>query len=122
MSYPQAPDPFSSLVRICDRTPDLNCHDNIEAPLERAGLRDLPNRQGHNHAAAGLRVTDAVEDSIPCVEGFALNVHLGNQTSLPRHMQGKMNVGGPPGIRHQPDGAEPVSPLLVHVGAAIVTS
>jgi hypothetical protein len=78
-------------------TSPLNCHDNIEAPLERAGLRDLPRSQGNDHAAAGLRVTDAVEDSIPCVEGFALNGRLGNQTSLPRHMHGKVDVGVRPG-------------------------
>jgi hypothetical protein len=30
-------------------------------------------------------------------------------------MHGKVDVGGPPGIRHRPDGAEPVLPLLVHL-------
>ena len=99
--------------------PDLCRHNNIEAPMERAWLRQLPRSQGNNHAAAGLRVMDAVEEFIPCVEGFALNVHLGNQPSLPRHMHGKVDVGGPPGIRHRPDGAESVSSLLIHLRAAI---
>ena len=58
---------------------------------------------------------DAVEDSIPCVEGFALNVHLGNQPFLPRHMHREVDVWRAPWIRHGSYGAEPVLPLLVHL-------
>ena len=99
--------------------PDLCRHNNVEAPMERAGLRHLPERQGHNHGAASLRVTDAVEDPVTCVEGLALNVHLCDQASLPRHMHGKVDVGRPPWIRYRADRAEPVSALIVHLGAAI---
>ena len=73
----------------------------------------------HDHAAAGLRVTDAVEHPVACVVRLTLDIHLRDQTPLPWHMDGKMNVRRPTRIRYRPDGAEPILSVFVHLGAAI---
>ena len=72
----------------------------------------IAGSRGNDHAEACLRITNAVEDPVACIERLALDVHLRDQASLTRHVHGKMDVRCPAGIRHRPDGAEPVLALL----------
>jgi hypothetical protein len=87
--------------------------------MERAGLRRLRREQRHDDAAARVRVSDTVQDPVAGVQSFALDIHLRDQPSLPRHMHGKMNVRRPTGIWHRSNGAKAIPPLLVDLRAAV---
>ena len=76
---------------------ELRRHDNVEPPWRRRPPV-FPRSQVNDHAAASLRITDAVEHPVACVERLTIDVHLRDQTPLPGHMHGKVNVRRPPRI------------------------